>query len=233
MVLDIIVLALLTLLAWQGAARGFLQSVIGPIAFLIATGIALIYYNLSKNIMVALGIGLVGPFFLRFFLVFVAKSFGKISGDSTNPSIVSSLLGGALTICWGMCFILPIMVALTLVPHTIPGFSTMHNYLVKTRTFEATQYIVHKTGILPKPAPQADTDEAAAQPAAAGPIPSIADDERIKALLNDPEIKKAAESKNVAALMSNPKILTLAQDPQFIKKVLALYGQIGTPAEKK
>lgn len=57
-------------------------------------------------------------------------------------------------------------------------------------------------------------------------LEEMSNDPHMQALLNDPEIKKAIEDKNYTALLSNPKIMQMAQDPEFVKKLLAAYAQI-------
>ena len=45
-------------------------------------------------------------------------------------------------------------------------------------------------------------------------------------IINDPQIMTAIEKKDYGALLSNPKIMAMAQDPEFVKKILGAYGQL-------
>ena len=68
MLIDLAFVLLLIFFLWRGASRGFIQSLLGPLAFILATAAAFIYYQNTKNIYVSLILGLAGPFILHFFL---------------------------------------------------------------------------------------------------------------------------------------------------------------------
>ena len=218
MAIDAAIVLLLVFFIWRGAARGFLQSLIGPLAFIVATAGAVFYYHSTKNIWISLGIGLAGPFLLHFALAFILRSFGFLSGGPGKPSFLSGLLGALITALWGMSLVLPVIVLLGFLPGTGPYTK---GSLICAAAKPLTKFIIPPVS----GAKTASPSPAAPTSSAANPLQAIAGDPRMQALLKDPAIVKAVEEKNYPALLSNPKILEIAQDPAFVQKLLAAWAQ--------
>jgi hypothetical protein len=137
----------------------------------------------------------------------------KIVAGDDKPSMGSRLAGAFVTVCYGMIIILPVVFFLGM----IPPFNERAEAVKKD--------VVHSgTYMLLKPFNKFIAAPAAKETNTAPAMQQVAEDERMQEILNDPEIKKAAESKNYAALLANPKVMALAQDPAFVQKMLAAYS---------
>ncbi len=222
-------LSFLGFFLWRGMSRGFLGSLIGPVAFLAASIAAVVYYNATKNVPVSLAIGVLGPFLLQYLLGILLHLLSSKPGGESRPSLISSMLGGLVNSVWGMCFILPIIITLALIAPMVPALATVERDVQDSRTYGLIKPWLNK--FLPLPAKVDKSASPAGGPSASPGAPpaavqALAEDARMQDLFNDPDVVKAIEEKNFAALMGNPKILAMAQDPDMVKKILAAYAQM-------
>ncbi len=208
-VTDIFLLLIEALALLRGASRGFARSVIGPCALIIATGLAFLYYRVTKDIGVSLAIGLLGPIALSLILKMILGSIN--ASGKIDPGFFSRLTGAVITALWLAVLVLPVIFVLTFLPPIHPSITAMRKDI--HRSFSYTILI---TPFIP---PERATGHADA-------IKDLREDPRMEALLKDPAIVRAIQRKDYTALISNPKITESVQDPQFIQKLLSAYKQI-------
>ncbi len=217
---DLITLLLSVFLLMRGSSRGFLNSLLGPLCLILASVISILYYQATKDIVISLIIGLIGPLLLVFILKFFIRT---LSGDIETSSTLLSRLGGALlTLIWGWVFIVLTLFVLTLLPPLGKVTIAMHDDIVRSKSY-----------LLVKPveklifAAQPSNTTANKKASVTADAQSLAHDQRFQKVMQDPEIQKAVEERNFAKLMSHPKIMELTQqimnDPEALKKVLAVY----------
>ena len=111
---DIIVLSCSLLLIARGASRGFLRSLLGPVALLIATVASIIYYQVTKNALISLLIGLIGPIVVQMAFNLVLRSFGGLAKSEAKLTPPSRMVGAALTLIWGWIFIILLLLTKSL-----------------------------------------------------------------------------------------------------------------------
>ena len=234
--LDLAILIFAAFLFWRGAANGFLWSVAGPIAFMAATALAFLYYNATQNLLVSLTIGLLGPFLLQWFFVFLMRSFGLMGSD--KPSTISSLGGAVVTFAWGMLFVLPVIWMVTWMPAVTPQMETWRKYVQQSYTFQLSQPLIQplfRTFGINIPPPASVSPASPPAPGTPSGLEALSQDPRMQSLLQDPDMAQAISSHNYAALISHPKFQELIKDPAFIQKIMTLYsqGQIQLPSEQR
>ena len=221
---DFIVFLCLIFFIWRGASRGFFRSLIGPISFIAATAVALFYYKSTKNIPVSISIGLFGPVVLNWLGTNIFRSF---SDNTQKPSMFSCLLGALITSIWGMFIILPVVFILTLVPPFHPSIVPIIKDVKQSHTLALVTPFVKYFGIPALPTTMTSgTSTASTSNAPAPSMEAIAQTPQMQEIINDPQIMTAIEKKDYGALLSNPKIMAMAQDPEFVKKILGAYGQL-------
>jgi hypothetical protein len=207
-VTDICLFLIEALALLRGASRGFARSVIGPCSLIIATGLAFLYYKVTKDIGVSLAIGVLGPVALSLILKMILGSIN--ASGKINPGFFSRLAGSAITAAWVAVLVLPIIFVLTFLPPIHPSITALRKDIHRSFSYSLL------TPFIP------------AEPAIghADAVKDLREDQRMQALLKDPAIVRAIQRKDYAALISNPKITESVQDPQFIQKLLSAYRQI-------
>jgi uncharacterized membrane protein len=217
---DLISVILMVFLSLLGYSRGFLRSIFGPLALVIATVVSFVYWVWTKDLVVSLCIGLVGPFLLTWIFKFLLNSFKKATNPEAKPNFISSLLGMALTLGWGMVMWLMAVFLVSIIP---PIFAPME-MITKDIHQSATYRLIKPFDFTASKRSATDPNEK--PKSAEEDLADLSEDQRIKDLLNDPEMIKAIEKKDYAALMKSPQILAIAQDPQLVKKMLSLYKKM-------
>ena len=201
---DIITAICFLFLVWKGASRGFLGSLLGPLALILATIISIVYYAYTKNALPTLCIGLIGPFVLSWLFRSVLHSLNP----ENNLSFISRLSGALLSLCWGMSILIMTIVLITIIPPMHSVMQSIDKDIYASKVYQAIKpfnpFAVAKTD------PQVN-------------IKYLSQDPRIQAIINDPQIIDAVNRKDYAAMISNPKITALMQDPEMIKKMMAIY----------
>lgn len=227
MITDLIVILVIAFLLWRGSSRGILQSLIGPFAFITATAGAYLYYQSTHNILISLAIGILGPMVLYWTLLILLRSIAKLLGGETQPNILSRIAGAAVTTAWGLIIFIPIIIMLSLFPNFHPKIKEMTTDIKNSRTYASIRPYL-KWLNLPEDKAQvvAAPSVHKSKPIHTNALAEIQEDKHMQELLNDPVLKEALEQKNYAALLSNPKIMQMAQDPEFVKKLMAAYGQL-------
>jgi len=206
----------------QGAVRGFMNSLTVPFSIIVATIISIIYYQITKDVIISLALALIGPLLLHLLLKFLLKTWARATNREINPNFLSRLGGAILTFTWWWIFIIFTLILLTVLPPWGKTLTAIHNDVSTSASYI---YIA-------KPLGEAITSEAPSSDAK-----SLAEDPRFQKILQDPDIQKEIDAHDIVKLMSNPKMMDLAQqimsDPATMKKVMALYSSQTQPQTAK
>ncbi len=208
---DTIILLCSGFLIWRGAARGFLGSVLGPLALILATVVSVVYYILTKDILVSLLIGLLGPLILAWIFQWLMRSWNQMTNPKGKLSLASRIGGALLTWSWGMVMLIITLLLLAIIPPINTPLQVMYKDIHQSKIYH-----------LIKPLDIAAVDK----PSSEDDFQTFSKDKRIQDIFNDPQITEAIRHRDFAALMSNPKIMALTQDPAMIKKMAAVYRQL-------
>lgn len=224
---DSIMFIVSLMLMLRGFSRGFMHSLIGPISIIITTFISAVYYQATKNVVVSLLIGTIGPLILAVFLRFILKEWARTTNNDIKPSFLSCTAGALLTLSWGWVFIVFLILLLTILP--MPGkLAVAQNDILRSMSY--TRIAKPLVGpmlnqkvadIVTSKSPDGTVN------ISNNDLSSIAQDPRFQKVIQDPEIQQEINAHDMVKLLSNPKILKLTQDlmsdPAMLKKVLAAY----------
>lgn len=210
-VTDAVIIFCSIFLLWKGAIQGFLASLLGPAALIFSTIVSLVYFCLTKNFVVSLCIGLLGPFLLAWVFRFFLYSWTKIVNPNGILSLTSRIGGALLTWSWGMIMAGLTVLLLSMAPPINKPLRLMLEDIHMSLAYQ-----------LVKPLDLFATDNAL------GPVDlkSLYQDKRIQDIVNDPQITEAILHHDYSTVMSNPKMVALTQDPAMIKKIMAVYKQM-------
>ena len=208
---DILALILCFFLLWRGTGLGFIGSLLGPLALIIASIVSIVYFAWTKNLPVSLCIGLFGPFILAWIFRFFLRSWTKVTNPQGQLSMPSRLGGALLTWGWGMIMYAITLLLLTMLPTIYPPLEPINKDVHASLTYQVI-----------KPFDFYASDD---RSTAKDDIKTLSEDQRIQDIINDPDIIKAIQNKNFASLTSNPKMMKLIQDPALIKRMLRVHQQ--------
>jgi hypothetical protein len=229
---DLITLFLSILCLIRGASRGFMNSLIVPFSLIVATIISIVYYQYTKNLIVSLALGCIGPFLLGLFLKFLLQRWAEVTNTAIKPNFLSRLTGAILTLVWGWVFIIITLILLAVVPSWGEMLTAVHNDVVKSKSYGSIAKPFEV--VLFPPLKQNTATVTSANPNA--DAKSLAQDPRFQKIMQDPEIQKEIEEHDMVKLMSNPEMMALTQeimnDPATMKKVMALYRSQTQPPAK-
>lgn len=226
-------------LFWRGWSKGFLQTVLGPVALIIATLLSYIYYIIYHNMIIAIAIGTIGPIILS---IIFSMTIGTLllAADKKNISVLSHFLGATINTIWGEFLLVTGILLILFIPLKIPLVQSIQNdiqrswsYLqVKTRIDEVFDQDV--AGVLDPSKLAVLTDEKGLEHLGkTKEFQEIMNDPLIQDLLNDPQTTQAIEQKDIGKLMQSPKFIAITKNPELLKKFLALYGTILQPVQSK
>lgn len=220
-VADIVLTLIAVYLFLLGFTRGFLRSIFGPIALVVGTWIAWMYYQTTHQSFTAICIGIIAPMVLSILLRFVLAGWLKSLNPDEKLGIISRCVGSLITLIWGWVFVILCVVCLEVFPGINPTIEKMQAS-INTSNIAKVTIAPFKYFIIPAPKPSAT-----AKPVS---IEELAQDPRIATLLNDPEIQEAATKKDFVELLKNPKVMTLTQemmkDPALMQKMLSMYQHL-------
>jgi hypothetical protein len=231
---DMTVIALLVILAVNGAHQGFIRALVGPVSLTISLVASIFVYLGTKNFSASFLTAALGPFFFAWIIVTLLKKWLN-SDEAPRVSLASRLGGQAVNIIWGSLLILLTISFLAFFPFNsfdLPGVSKdiRHSF-----TFRIVQPIFINSAIAKGEAaavPDCETglcstSEQEMQTLASDPnIMAIMNDPRVQKMINDPTVQNAMKAKDYRAIMGNPAIRELSQDPQFLLKALKAFPKI-------
>ena len=218
-------------LFWRGWSKGLAQTILGPLALVVGSALSYFYYMISHNLLAAVAISIVGPIIVNIlFSMTLGMLFSSPDGKQ-HPSLLSRLVGALLNTLWGEFFLVAGTFLLLMIPLQLPALNKAQADVQNSYSYSLLKPILdqlfHKESI-----PQYDPSKfiALSDPKALKTIEkskeyqNIINDQRIQALLNDPTVTDQVKGKNIGQLMQNPKFIALTQDPELLKKFLALYS---------
>jgi hypothetical protein len=231
---DATVLILSIFFLIRGASRGFINSLVIPFSILVATIVSIIYYQITKEMIVSLLIGLIGPLLLSLGIRVLLKKLAKATNSEIKPSFFSRLGGAFLTLAWGWIFIIFALILLVSLPTWGKTLTMIHNDVIKSASYFFVKPISEEIFAASKQnAADASSGSSDTPSISSADAKSLAEDPRFIKILQDPEIQKDIDAHDIVKLMSNPKMMDLTRqimsDPAMMKKVMALYSTQTAP----
>lgn len=209
-----------------GYLKGILKTILGPISLFLGTIVSYALYSTNQNIILALVVGLFGPFIIRIVLSLLCKALIKTfqSEEKIEISSISRILGGLFSITWSGGLFTIFVLLITLIPFKFNAINKIHSNIKNSQiiTFLKNTIKVNDKGPI-----QALTNiseilrdpEKIEQAQQTKSYKTVLKDPSIKDLLKDEETLKQLEEKDIAGLIKNEKIQALLKDPDALNKL--------------
>ena len=127
-----------------------MHSLLGPFSIIAATIISIIYYQITKDTIISLIIGLAGPLLLHLLLKFLLKTWATATNNDIKPDFLSRLGGAILTLTWGWVFIIFTLILLAVLPPLGKNINSIHDDVTKSASYCYRQTFGEIFSLLPQ-----------------------------------------------------------------------------------
>ncbi len=230
---DTISLVFLLVLAVNGAYKGFLRSLVKPVALVLSLALSWSWYFNTHNFNAACLISITGPFIISWLINLGIKRW--VNADPIPEISLMSRLGGqAVGLISGSILIAITVAFMAVFPFKRFELGNWEKDVQHSKALAIIRPTLISKGILsaaPTPAPclndvcKVDENDKADLSSDKDML-ELMNDPHIQKLLNDPEAMSAIQSQNIGKIMSNPAINELKSDPAFVLKAMRLYPKI-------
>ena len=83
---DFTILILSLFLLSRGSERGFMRSLMDPVSLIIATIVCILYYQATRDLIVTLLIGLLGPILLNYIFKAILQTYATATNTNIAPA---------------------------------------------------------------------------------------------------------------------------------------------------
>lgn len=240
---DIIVVVSLIYCFYKGWSKGFFHTLMGPLAFIIATVASIVYYKKTDDILMSLGIGIVGPFILMLIFFIVSKIIKLNQKEEFSPSSQSRFWGGFLHMTWSGAWILLTLVCLAMIPN-VPFLKDFKQDIVRSKSFSLVNaltggYLSDQTRGLETLQDVFKDPEKFKAVVESNEYKALMQDKNMQALLSDEQTlqefaqPKGMTQKDILKFMANPKFKQILEDKETVKKIFDLNKKLGENSSAK
>ena len=216
-----------------GYLKGIFKTILGPISLFLGTIISYIVYANNKNIVLALVIGLFGPFVIRLILTLLCKAFIETfsSDENKEMSSLSRVFGGIFSILWSGTLFTIFILLVTLIPLKFDAIVNIQDNIKSSKIVKFLGEFIRINDQDPVTAISNISDilkdpEKAEKARQTSSYKELVRDSSIRDLLRDKEVMKQIEEKDFAKLLQNKKVIALMEDPEAIKKIFAFQQEL-------
>jgi len=228
---DIVVLAALLFSAWSGWRRGFLLCILGPASLILCTLAAMLYFNRTHNLLISLAIGIVGPIILKFSGNLLLALRQKSKGEESGLSLINRCGGMLINFAWGSALVALTVFILAIMPLQFLKLTALQEDLGKSRSAAFLKEVLPMAWaqmLTPQDSSRGEAGPISAEELNAIPeYKNLMADERVKDLLSDPEVINLLKEKDFVKLLSNKKMSRVLEDPELIRKFIAMHKSMG------
>ena len=224
---DLSVVLLLVYFFYAGWKKGLLRILMGPIALVVGSIVAYIYYQQTKNLAISLIIGIVGPLLIEIGLSLILKFTADAKKKEDQPIFTWGQFGGGIiNLFWNGSIVALVLIFIAIVPFSVPWFEHIQTDVLHSRSFvilnQCSGNKLRSSQTSTPTAKMAANSKQAKNIQSTPEFQKLMDDPRIQALYNDPETLQEIKDKDIVKLLSNPKMQTVLQDPKLLQQFLAV-----------
>ena len=211
-----------------GFRKGLFRTLIGPLSLLLCSVAAVIYYDITANVLNTLMIAFIGTIILSlvFRMIFIIgkSTVGKTGEDTTL--LFSRILGGLLNLIWKWSILFGMLFLLTLIPFNALNLGTIKNDINGSVSFRLLNRLVLSRIPQTKRIKQAfrvlENPKKLQTLSSSPEYRDLMADPKVKALTEDKEIQALVDKQDYVKLLSHPKIKALLKDDELLSKLTRL-----------
>jgi len=235
--LDLLILLIFAFYFISGLRKGFLRTLLGPVALIVGTAVAALYYQRSGDFLWSLLISVMAPLAFNLTFLIVLKILHKTLGQNDELSLFSRLAGAALSLLWSGAWIILTLIFLVITPCEWSWFDRLQDNVLQSRSYSLINTIIGDK--IPKASMNVneisemlqnprkfrvlkETDE----------YKALAENKTVMSLLEDRETMRQIEKQDIPKLIANPKFQALMQDKDLIGQIFALNQKLNELQDK-
>jgi len=229
---DHIVVIIAILFFWRGWHTGLLQTLFFPLCLIACGMVAILFFDLTKNVILAITIWILGAITLAL-IISTMFSIWRTSIDKKYRNYIfwtSRLAGGAFSVFWLGTLSFAAVLLFTLIPFSSPRITSIQKDIMASGSYNWTFVNVLKrhpmgTNIYMTLLVLKDT-EAIDKLSQTQEFKDFFSHPKIQDLLSDKNFSRAVTEKNIPALLSNPQLGSILIDRPLMKKLVLLGTRI-------
>jgi hypothetical protein len=221
---DYVLGSLALLFFFNGWRKGLFRSLISPLSLAFCSIGAIIYYDLTENLIKSLLIAGVGSMIVSTVLR-ILLFFGRRAVDTNyrNSSLIfSRILGGVCNLGWNGAIILILLFFVTFIPFNFLKMGDIKNDIQQSRSFHyLNSYLIYRIPVI-KDIPA--TIEKIQKPENLGPLKDsreykdFANSPEIMELVQDPNIQTILNQKDYTRFLAHPKVRAIMNNEKLMLK---------------
>ncbi len=234
---DLIVILCAAFFLFRGFQQGLFQTLLGPMALILALIFSVVYYQKTHHLLTSLLIGILGPFPIKILFSFVFNLWNKATQKKIKPSDGSRIAGALVSLLWSGSILILTLIFLSLVPLSRFGYEKVRKDILASRIISLFDRWIPAE--MPTAKEMNQSLMALKDPRQQEKIRSIPEyqklleDPRVKDILSDEETVSQIQDKNFLQIMNNPKILAIFNDKDMMIKFLNLHKEVLGMESKK
>lgn len=224
MLVDLFFITLILFSALTGLKNGLLKALIGPSALVMATIGSILYYSISKNIIMASIFGLFGPFVLHI----AFQILWKIFASKESPTLQSRIGAGIVLSIWNYLLWGMVLVTIGLFPEHNALISQTKAYLKTSQTYQTLNKLTNT--FIPLESLNSNNIFAISQDPAkleelqgSLEFKDLMENVKFQNVVEDKTTMRQIQDKDILGLIKNPKVLEIMEDPKLLKQFVDLH----------
>lgn len=226
MIVDILIFIFLFYQFFLGWQKGLLETILGPISFIVSSILAYLYYLRTNNFLISLLVSLIGPVVIQ--IVFSAmRALNKKDDKKGSEFSLTRLLAGTIHGAWNFIIVALVLILIAYIPSQAPWVSNIQKPVLASKSYQYLNSLfgnhLPKSSFDPDKTLVAFKDPAWVKEFQSTPeYQSLISEPKVQAILSDTQLMDAAKNKNYKDILTNPKIQTLFRDRKLLEKFMAL-----------
>ena len=131
---DLIVSICLLLFFLGGFKDGLAKTLFGPLALAIGAMACMIYYQKTRNLVMALAISVAGPIIIKIIFNLLLKGWNTFK-KSEMLSLTSRISGGALSLLWSGAILGATLILIAIIPTQFGWLLKIQNNIADSNTY--------------------------------------------------------------------------------------------------
>ncbi len=224
---DSIIRVILIIFFVKGCLQGISKSARAPISLMLGGFISLLYYQATSNLMKTMLISLVSPILISITLSLTLKYFTKTIVKSKEPSPLSRLGGGAISLAWNSIYLCLVLIFISIFPGSNADFQAMQNDVLRSSSFALAKDL--SRNVFPVEALDIKTLFSNLQDVkkieklrSTKAFKRIMNNKKFVDFLTDETITKDLMNQDISKVLSNPKLQDMLKDKELLEQLYDL-----------
>jgi len=205
---------------FAGWRKGFLRTLLEPIALVAGCLLGLGYYHKTGNIVTGLSISILSPFVINMLVALMLKLWHKSTRKYKPIPFSSRFLGGGLSLLWRGSYLALLLLLIGTAPISAKWYKCIHADVTASKLYtfvyskvehrlDQSFFDPNKTFTLIQNPEKFQKFESTKE------FKNLMSDPQLKELLSDENITEQIKNKKYGQLLSNPKMQTALQDKEL------------------